>query len=526
MQKKVNLAFNEDSTKALLSGVKKLAFAVRTTMGPGGSNVLIQTENRPILTKDGVTVARAINLTDKLENLGAQLVKEAAAGAADIAGDGTTTATVLTYELYKHGVQMVQSGCNPVFLRKSLLKWSELLERSLNKKTIPVKSEKEIMQVGTLSANGEKEIGEFIVEAMSSVGRDGIISVEEAKGFKSYLEKVPGTRIDRGYVSPYFVTDQSKNAAIIKDPLVLLVSGKVNSINDLLAPLEKVHQAGKSLLIVADEIDGEALNALVVNKMKGLLECCAIRSPEFGTSRTHAMNDLAVLLGTKVFSNKGTDITQVKLEDFGTAKKIVVGRNETIIQSPGGQNKMIDKRISEVRERLNTIGIERDERMFCQRRLSRLAGGIAIIKVGGSTEAELRERRDRIDDALCATKAAVKGGYLPGGGTALIKCLNEIAPLNQDDPGYVLLKRACSEPLKQLARNTGKVPELVCTRVLESSNFNVGYNARTDEYEDLISSGVIDPTLVVTSALRHATSAAINLLSISCTVTMADDEEI
>ncbi len=524
MNKKVNLAFNEKSTKALLSGVQKLALAVRTTMGPGGSNVLIETDGRPILTKDGVTVAKAINLTDKLENLGAQLVKEAASGAADIAGDGTTTATVLTYELFRHGIQMVQSGHNPVSLRKSLEKWSEKLEASLHDKTIPVRSNKEIMQVGTLSANGEEEIGQFIVQAMASVGRDGIISVEEAKGFKSYLEQVPGTRIDRGYVSPYFVTDQSKNAAIIKDPYVLLISGKINSINDLLAPLEKIHQSGKSLLLVADEIDGEALNALVINKMKGLLECCAIRAPEFGTSRTHAMNDLAVLLGTEVFSNNSTEITQIRLEQLGTAKKVTVGRNETIIQDPGGEKDFVDKRIEEVRSRINTVGLERDERAFCQRRLSRLAGGIAIIKVGGSTEAELRERRDRIDDALCATRAAVKGGYLPGGGTALLKCLQEIKPTNSDDPGFELLKRACSEPVMQLARNTGKVPELVCSKVLESDDFNIGYNARTDSYENLISSGVIDPTLVVTSALRHATSAAINLLSISCTVTMADEK--
>lgn len=523
-QQKVNLAFNEKSTKGLLSGVQKLALAVRTTMGPGGANVLIETDGRPILTKDGVTVAKSINLVDSLENLGAQLVKEAASGAADIAGDGTTTATVLTYELYRHGIQMIQSGHNPVALRKSLEKWSDKLQESLFDCTTSVKSDKEILQVGTLSANGEEEIGNFIVEAMNSVGRDGIISVEEAKGFKSYLEKVPGTRIDRGYLSPYFVTDQSKNASILNDPYILLVSGKISSLNDLLSILEKVHQSGKGLFLVADEIEGEALNALVLNNVKGLLSCCAIRSPEFGTSRTHAMNDLAVLLGTEVFSNRSTEITKVTLDQLGTAKKITIGRNETIIQDPAGSPESIEKRIFEVKSRLNTIGIERDERSFCQRRLSRLAGGIAIIKVGGSTEAELRERRDRIDDALCATKAAVKGGYLPGGGTALLKCLENIRPKNSDDPGFELLRRACYEPLMQLARNTGEVPELVCTKVLESKDFNIGYNARTNKYEDLIESGVIDPTLVVTSALRHATSAAINLLSISCTVTTVRSE--
>lgn len=525
MDQKVNLAFNEESTKALLTGVQKLALAVRTTMGPGGSNVLIETPNRPILTKDGVTVAKSINLTDPLENLGAQLVKEAASGAADIAGDGTTTATVLTYELFRHGIQMVQSGHNPVTLRKSLQKWSEKLEASLQDCTNNVKSDKEILQVGALSANGEKEIGEFIVEAMNSVGRDGIISVEEAKGFKSYLEKVPGTRIDRGYISPYFVTDQSKNASVLHNPCILLVSGKISSIDELLSVLEKVHQSGKELLLIADEIEGPALNALVVNNVKGLLKCCAIRSPEFGTSRTHAMNDLAVLLGTEVFSNNSTEITKITLEQLGNAKKVTIGRNETVIQDPAGSQENIERRISEVRSRINTVGIERDERNFCQRRLARLSGGIAIIRVGGSTEAELRERRDRIDDALCATKAAVRGGYLPGGGTALLKCLEHIKPDNSDDPGFELLRRACSEPIMQLARNTGEVPELVCSKVLETKDFNIGYNARTNSYENLIDSGVIDPTLVVTSALRHATSAAINLLSISCTITLVQNGE-
>ena len=523
MDQKVDIAFNQGSTAGLLSGVEKLAAAVRTTMGPGGSNVLIETDGRPILTKDGVTVAKAINLVDRLENLGAQLVKEAASGAADIAGDGTTTATVLTYELFKHGVQMVNSGLNPVKLRKSLLKWSEKLELALLDSSIPVKSEEEIMHVGTLSANGEKEIGNFIVDAMKEVGRDGIISVEEAKGFKSYLETVPGTRINRGYLSPYFVNDQSKNAAVLQDAYVLLISGKVSNLGDLLAILEKVHQSGKPLLLVADDVEGEALNAMVMNSAKNILKCCVIRAPEFGSGRTLAMGDLSVTLGTKVFTNTSTDITQIQLTDLGQAKKIIVGRNETIIQGPAGKDSAVKDRIKEVKTRSLTVGLDQDERALCQRRLSRLSGGIAIIRVGGSTEAELRERRDRIDDALCATKAAVAGGYLPGGGTALVKCLNNMQPENLDDPGFELLRRACSEPIKQLAKNSGQVPELVLSKVLESGNFNKGYDARRNEYVDLISEGILDPTLVVTSALRHATSAAINLLSISCSITVADE---
>lgn len=524
MDQKVDIAFNQDSTAGLLAGVEKLAAAVRTTMGPGGSNVLIETDGRPILTKDGVTVAKAINLVDRLENLGAQLVKEAASGAADIAGDGTTTATVLTYELFRHGIQMVNSGLNPVKLRKSLISWSEKLETALLDASTPVKSEEEIMHVGTLSANGEKEIGNFIVDAMKEVGRDGIISVEEAKGFKSYLETVPGTRINRGYLSPYFVNDQSKNAAVLQDAYVLLVSGKVSNLSDLLAILEKVHQSGKPLLLVADDVEGEALNAMVMNSVKNILKCCVIRSPEFGSGRTLAMSDLAVTLDTKVFTNTSTDITQVQLSDLGFAKKIVVGRNETIIQGPAGEEKSIKERISEVKLRASTVGLDPDERALCQRRLSRLSGGIAIIRVGGSTEAELRERRDRIDDALCATKAAVAGGYLPGGGSALVKCLNSLSPQNLDDPGYELLRRACSEPIKQLAKNSGQVPELVLSKVLELENFEDGYDARKNQYVDLISEGILDPTLVVTSALRHATSAAVNLLSISCSITVSEHE--
>lgn len=523
MNQKVNIDFGNESTNGLLSGVKKLADAVRTTMGPGGSNVLIETNGRPILTKDGVTVARSINLIDSLENLGAQLVKEAASGAADIAGDGTTTATVLTYELFKHGTQMVNSGIDPVKLRKSLQRWSEKLECSLLDASTPVRSDKEVMQVGTLSANGEREIGQFIVDAMNSVGRDGIIQVEEAKGFKSYLETVPGTRIDRGYVSPYFVNDQIKNAAVLQDPYVLLVSGKVSNLNDLLSILEKVHQSGKPLLIISDDIEGEALNALVMNSVKDILRCCAIRAPEFGSGRSAAMNDLAILLDTKVYSNRSTDITQVTLGDLGQAEKIVVGRNETIIQGPAGDQSEVESRLQEIKKRSATIGVEQEERNLCNRRVSRLSGGIAIIRVGGSTEAELRERKDRIDDALHATKAAVAGGYLPGGGTALVKCLQRI-DVEDNDPGFELLKRACSEPLIQISRNSGKVPELIRAKVIEEKDFQYGFDARSDTFTDLILAGVIDPTLVVTSALRHATSAAINLLSISCSITTAEEK--
>lgn len=520
MENKVDLFFGEESDNGLLKGVRKLAEAVRTTMGPGGDSVLIETDGRPILTKDGVTVAKSINLKDPLENLGAQLVKEAASGAADIAGDGTTTATVLTYELFRHGLKMVSAGSNPVLLRKSLKNWGAILETELEKASTPIQSDQELLDIGILSANGEKEIGEFIVNAMNEVGRDGVITVEEAKGFKSYLDIIPGTRLNRGYVSPYFVNNPSKGSSELSEPKVLLVSGKISSSQDIIGILEKVHTdpKTKSLLIVANEIEGEALHFLAANSKK--LNCCAIRSIEFGTGRALSMDDLALLLGTKVYSNLGTDITKVQLSDLGSAKHITVLKNETLIQLPGGDESLVDKRVEEIREIYNSTGIDNDEKNLCYRRLSRLSGGIAIIKVGGSTEAELRERKDRVDDALSSTKAAVISGYLPGGGTAIIKCLDIIENkfIIESDDGFTLLKKAVMEPLRQLAVNSGAVPELVIANVLNDSRFNYGYNARTDSYCDLIEAGIIDPTLVTISSLRHSVSAAINLLSTSCSI--------
>jgi chaperonin GroEL len=523
---KTDLQFDDDARNSLLAGVEKLARAVRGTMGPGGRNVVIEQPNgRPILTKDGVTVAKAVNLNDANENLGAQLVKEAASGAAEIAGDGTTTATVMAYELFKVGTRMVHAGHNGVALRRELKQWAARLEEKLLDKSVPVKTDTEIMQVGAISANGEESIGNHIVDAMTTVGRDGVITVEDAKGFKTYLEKVKGTRIDRGFVSPYFITDQGRNVAVLENPSILLVGSRLSSLKPLLPILEKIHMNSSSLLIVADDIEGEALNALVLNRMRNTLKVCAIKSPEFGQGRTQTMNDLAVLLGTEVYSLGDNEIASATTDNLGKAERVTVGRNETIILGPAGEKESLEKRISEIREAQKSPGLEIHEKNLARRRLAKLAGGIAIIRVGGATEAELRERRDRIDDALHATRAAVAGGYLPGGGSAILKCVSELVEEHDGPtpPGLQLLVEACEKPIKQIAKNCGIVPELVCEKVKSRNSFPFGFNARENNYCNLIDHGIIDPTLVVTSALRHAVSAADNLLSVACCLTLTDE---
>ena len=521
---RTDLQFDDDARNSLLRGVEKLARAVRGTMGPGGRNVVIEQANgRPILTKDGVTVARAVNLSDANENLGAQLVKEAASGAAEIAGDGTTTATVLAYEMFKIGTRMIHAGHNGVTLRHELRYWAARLEERLLDKSTPVQTDLEIMQVGAISANGEESIGGHIVDAMTTVGRDGVITVEDAKGFKTYLEKVKGTRVDRGFVSPYFITDQGRNMAVLENPVILLIGSRLSTLKDVLPILEKIHMSNSSLLIVADDIEGEALNALVLNRMRDVLKVCAIKSPEFGQGRTQTMNDLAVLLGTKVYSLADNEISKVTTEMLGSAERVTVGRNETIILGPHGKKEELDARITQIREALKSPALESHEKSLGRRRLAKLSGGIAIIRVGGATEAELRERRDRIDDALHATRAAVSGGYLPGGGTAILKCVFELVAEQKGStpPGLQLLVEACEKPIKQIADNCGIVPELVCEKVKGGdTSFPFGFNARENTYCDLIKQGIIDPTLVVTSALRHAVSAADNLLSVSCCLTL------
>lgn len=515
---KKKLLFHDEARSILLDGVNKLADAVSVTMGPGGLNVVIQKENSvPILTKDGVTVARAINLPNEMENLGVQLVKEAAQGAADIAGDGTTTSTVLAREMFSLGLRAMAAGNSSVEIREGLRLACDDAIQFINSNSIPIQTDEQIKQVGTVSANGEEEIGMYLANAMSAVGREGIIAVEEAKGFKTSLEKVSGTRIDRGFVSPYFINNAAKSHCVLENPKVLLANRKISSMRELLPVLEAAHQSQKSILIIADEVEGEALNGLVVNSSNGTLKVCVIRPPEFGQNRLGAMEDLAVLMGTKVFKSSD-DLSCVSFDSLGSAKKITVRKTETVILEPAGEAEEIEKQKNSIRSELATAGIEQSIAASLNRRLSRLADGIAIIRVGGATEAELRERKDRVEDALHATRAAATKGILPGGGTALLRVSDNLKMPDDDrlHAGYRIVQLACRKPITQIVQNAGKVPEVIIEKVLQSDSLDYGYNARTQEFGDMKEMGVIDPTLVLVSALRHSVSAADNLLSVAC----------
>jgi len=524
-----HLLFSEEARNTLLKGVSKLAQAVRVTMGPGGQNVVIEQPGRvPILTKDGVTVASAINLPDRMENLGVQLVKEAAQGSAEIAGDGTTTATVLAHAMFEQGLKSIHAGANPVKVRNGIKLASNKIKEALVEASVPVSTDEEIINVGTISANGERSIGEYLCEAMKAVGRDGVITVEEAKGFQTTLKKVEGTRIDRGYVSPYFINDPSRNFCKFEKPLIALINKKVDNVKELLPLLESVHQSSKSILLVVDDIEGEALNALVLNATKGILKCCAIRAPEFGQGRIAAMEDLAFLFGTKVITSS-EDLHSIRFGDLGTCDSVVVGRNETIIVGNSVSSEELEDYCSNIEIKPDQPATA-EEHALVSRRLHRLAGGIAIIRVGGSTEAELRERKDRVEDALYATKAAVSSGILPGGGSALLRVSHQICKsidsIDEDTRiGVEVLRMACSEPIKQIARNAGEVPDLIVRQTL-NENSPFGYDARNAEWIDLMKAGVIDPALVTISALDAATSAADNLLSVACSMHTIDEEEI
>jgi len=521
------LLFHEEARSVLLEGVNQLADAVSVTMGPGGLNVVIERPGQvPILTKDGVTVAKAVNLPDRMQNLGVSLVKEAASGAADVAGDGTTTATVLARDIFQLGLKAMLAGHNSVKIRKGLNLASDLIIEEIKKNSNPVRTDEEVIQVGTISANGEREIGSYLSQAINSVGRDGVITVEEAKGYRTSLEKVEGTRIDRGFVSPYFINNKNKNICQFDSTRVLLTNKKITTLREILPLLEQVHSENSALLIVADDVEGEALNGLVVNATKGTLKVCVIRAPEFGQNRLGALEDLSILLNTKVYIN-GDDLSKIRIKDLGETKKVIISKSETIMINPKGDSEKINERIENLREASSRSGLDFQEVRTLQRRLSRMSGGIAILKVGGSTEAELRERKDRVEDALHATRAAVQSGILPGGGIALLKCSKNITWEIEDSDirlGIEILQKACQKPIKQITKNAGQIPEIIVEKVLANKDFNFGYDARNNEYGNMKEKGVIDPTLVIISALRHAVSAADNLLSVSCAMHSIEEE--
>ena len=505
--------FGENARAQMMVGVNKLADAVKVTLGPKGRNVVLEKSwGAPNVTKDGVSVAKEIELENKFENMGAQMVKEVASKTADIAGDGTTTATVLAQSLAKEGVKAVAAGMNPMDLKRGIDQAVIAVVAELKKLSKEVKNQEEIAQVGTISANGDEDIGQIIADAMDKVGKEGVITVEEAKGLETELDVVEGMQFDRGYLSPYFVTDAERMEANIESPYILLFEKKISNMRDLLPVLEAVARSGKPLLIIAEDIEGEALATLVVNKVRGVVNVCAVKAPGFGDRRKAMLEDMAILTGGKVISEElGLKLENVTIEDLGTAGSVQITKDTTTIVDGAGDKAAIEGRIEQIRKQTEDTTSDYDKEKL-QERLAKLAGGVAVIKVGAATETAMKEKKDRVDDALHATRAAVEEGVVPGGGVALLRAraaLDGLTGKNHDqDIGINIVKRAVEEPLRQIVVNCGDEASVVVNQVASNSDVNYGYNASTEEYGDLVAQGVIDPTKVVRSALQHAASIA------------------
>jgi chaperonin GroEL len=516
------LQFSIDARARLKRGVDALADAVKITLGPKGRNVVIDKKfGSPTITKDGVTVAKEIELSDPVENMGAQMVKEVATKTSDLAGDGTTTATVLAQAIFREGLKNVTAGANPMELKRGIDKAVEAVVEDLKKLSVPSAGRKEIAQVGTISANNDREIGNLIAEAMEKVGKDGVITVEEAKGLETTLETVDGTQFDRGYLSPYFVTDPEKMETALEDAYLLIHDKKISSMKELLPILEKVAQGGKPMLIIAEDVDGEALATLVVNKLRGTLKVAAVKAPGFGDRRKEMLRDVAVLTGGQVISEEvGFKLENVVLTDLGRAKRIVVDKDNTTIVDGRGKPEDIQGRINELKAAIEKTTSDYDREKL-QERLAKLAGGVAIINVGAATETELKEKKARVEDALHATRAAVEEGVVAGGGVALIRAqsaLDRIRGTEDEKTGVDIVRRALEEPIRLIAQNAGAEGSIVVAKVRESKDRNFGYNAQTDTYEDLVKAGVIDPTKVTRTALQNAASIAGLLLTTECVV--------
>jgi chaperonin GroEL len=512
------LHFNVDARAALKRGVDQLAEAVKVTLGPKGRNVVIDKKfGAPTVTKDGVTVAKEIELSDPLENMGAQMVKEVATKTSDIAGDGTTTATVLAQAIFREGLKNVTAGVNPMALKRGIDKGVAAVVEELKRISVPTAGKKEIAQVGAISANNDREIGDLIAEAMEKVGKDGVITVEEAKGLETNLETVDGMQFDRGYLSPYFVTDPDKMEAVIEDGLILIHDKKISSMKDLLPILEKVAQMGRPLLIIAEDIEGEALATLVVNKLRGTLRVVAVKAPGFGDRRKAMLQDIAVLTNGQVISEEvGFKLENAVVTDLGRAKRIVVDKDNTTIIDGAGESDKIQGRVKEIRAAIDKSTSDYDKEKL-QERLAKLAGGVAVINVGAATEAEMKEKKARVEDALHATRAAVEEGIVPGGGVAFIraqKVLKELKLEESDEQiGVEIVRRAIEEPIRMIVQNAGGEASIVVEKVRGAKENNYGYNALTDTYEDLVQAGVIDPTKVTRTALQNAASIAGLLLT-------------
>jgi len=523
------LEFDAQARSKLKVGVNLLAKAVKVTLGPKGRNVVLEKKfGSPTITKDGVTVAKEIELEDPIENIGAQMVREVASKTSDVAGDGTTTATVIAEAIYDQGLKSVTGGINPMALKRGIDKAVEVVVEELGSIAVETKGKKEIAQVGAISANNDQEIGELIAEAMEKVGKDGVITVEEARGLETELETVEGMQFDRGYLSPYFVTDPEKMEAVLEDANILIHDKKISTMKDLLPVLEKVAQTGKSLMIIAEDIDGEALATLVVNKLRGTLKVCAVKAPGFGDRRKQMLQDIAIVTDGKVISEEvGFKLENTVLGDLGSAKRIVIDKDNTTIIDGAGSEDSIQGRIQEIKNAIDKSTSDYDREKL-QERLAKLAGGVAVINVGAPTETEMKEKKARVEDALHATRAAVEEGIVPGGGVALLwaqKKLESLKIKNEDEQrGVNIVYRAIEEPTRQIAMNAGKEGSIVVERIREKGELNFGYNAQTDKFEDLVKAGVIDPTKVARSALQNAASIAGLLLTTEAVVVEKKEE--
>ena len=518
------IIFGEEGRNSLLSGVNQLANAVKVTLGPKGRNVVIEKSfGAPLITKDGVSVAKEIELEDRIENMGAQMVKEVASKTSDVAGDGTTTATVLAQSIFKNGCRNVAAGCNPMDLKRGVdIAVSNVIEtlRSLSR---AVKDNKEIVQVGTISANNDPEVGNIIAEAMDKVGKDGVITVEEAKGLATELSVVEGMQFDRGYLSPYFVTDSDRMECVLKDPYIILTEKKISSVKDIMPVMEKVAKEGKPFLIIAEDIEGEALATLVVNKLRGILNCCAVKAPGFGDRRKAMLEDIAIMTnGEAVSEDRGMKIEDLTISQLGEATTVTITKDNTTIVDGSGSSDDIKARVNQITAQIEETTSDYDKEKLEERR-AKLIGGVAIINVGAATEVEMKEKKARVEDALHATRAAVQEGIVPGGGVAFVRCqknlIKKIETLEGDKKtGAMIIKRAIEEPVRQIVENAGLEGSVIVNKIAENSSETSGFDANKEEYVDMIDEGIIDPTKVVRNALENAASIAALLITTEATV--------
>jgi chaperonin GroEL len=511
------IVYSENSRQAILRGVNQLADAVKVTLGPKGRNVVLEKKfGGPTITKDGVTVAKEVELKDPLENMGASMVREVASKTSDVAGDGTTTATVLAQAIYREGVKAVAAGANPMELKAGIEQAVAAVVAEVKKMGIATKTNEQIAQVGTVSANGDAEIGNTIAEAMKKVGKDGVITVEESKTMHTELNTVEGMQFDRGYLSPYFVSDPERMECVLEDPYILIHEKKISNMKDLLPVLEQIARSGKPLLVVAEEVEGEALATLVVNKLRGTLNACAVKAPGFGDRRKAMLDDIATLTGGKaIMEETGIKLEGVQLADLGKAKRVTIDKENTTIIDGGGKQKEIEGRIKQIRAQIEETTSDYDREKL-QERLAKLAGGVAVIKVGAATETEMKEKKARVEDALHATRAAVEEGIVPGGGVALLRAsgvLKKSQAEGDEKIGVNIIRRACEEPIRQIVGNGGWEGAIVMEKILSNKDPNHGFNAATGEYEDLVKAGVIDPAKVTRSALQNAASISALMLT-------------